>query len=72
MASEGNDTPLQYSSLEKSHGWRSLVGYSPLGRKELDMTEQLHFTSLHLSFKGLYQKKLLIPLNKDSFVSHKS
>ena len=27
----------------KSHGWRSLVGYSPWGRKESDMTEQLHF-----------------------------
>ena len=27
----------------KSHGQRSLVGYSPWGRKELDMTEQLHF-----------------------------
>ena len=26
----------------KSHGWRSLVGYSPWGRKESDMTEQLH------------------------------
>ena len=25
----------------KSHGQRSLVGYSPWGRKELDMTEQL-------------------------------
>ena len=23
----------------KSHGWRSLVGYSPWGRKELDTTE---------------------------------
>ena len=31
----------------KSHGRRSLVGYSPWGRKELDMTERLHFTSLH-------------------------
>ena len=29
----------------KSHGWRSLVGYSPWGRKESDTTEQLHFTS---------------------------
>ena len=29
----------------KSHGGRSLVGYSPWGRKELDMTERLHFTS---------------------------
>jgi len=27
---------------EKSHGWRILVGYSPWGCKELDMTEQLH------------------------------
>ena len=28
----------------KSHGWRSLVGYSPWGRKESDTTERLHFT----------------------------
>ena len=33
----------------KSHGQRSLVGYSPWGYKELDTTERLHFTftSLH-------------------------
>ena len=31
----------------KSHGRRSLVGYSPWGHKESDTTEQLHFTSLH-------------------------
>ena len=29
----------------KFHGQRSLVGYSPWGRKELDTTERLHFTS---------------------------
>ena len=29
------------------HRLRSLVGYSPWGRKESNMTEQLHFTSLH-------------------------
>ena len=28
----------------KFHGWRSLVGYSPWGRKESDTTEWLHFT----------------------------
>ena len=28
----------------KSHGWRSLVGYSPWGHKESDTTERLHFT----------------------------
>ena len=27
----------------KSHGWRSLVGYSPWGHNELVMTERLHF-----------------------------
>ena len=27
----------------ESHGWRSLVGCSPWGRYESDMTEQLHF-----------------------------
>ena len=29
--------------LGKSHGQRSLVGYSPWGRKESDTTERLHF-----------------------------
>ena len=29
----------------KPHGLRSLIGYSPRGRKESDMTERLHFTS---------------------------
>ena len=28
----------------ESHGWRSLEGYSPRGRKESDTTERLHFT----------------------------
>ena len=32
--------PLQYSCLENPHGQRNLVGYSPLGSKESDMTEQ--------------------------------
>ena len=27
----------------ESHGWRSLVGYTPWGRKESDMTERLHY-----------------------------
>ena len=52
MASEGNGTPLQYSPLEKSHGWRSLVGCSPWGRKESDTTEQLHLFSLHWIGEG--------------------
>ena len=44
---EGNGNPLQYSCLEKSHGQRSLVVYSPQGRKESDMTERRHFLSMH-------------------------
>ena len=35
----GNANLLQYSCLETFHGQRSLVGYSPWGHKELDMTE---------------------------------
>ena len=38
---KGHGNPLQYSCLENPHGQRSLVGYSPRGRKKLDMTEQL-------------------------------
>ena len=40
---EGNGKPLQYSCLEKSHGWRSLVGCSPWGRYKSDATERLYF-----------------------------
>ena len=55
----------------KSHGWRSLVDYSPWGLKELDMTEWLHFTSfntLHVPLLWdlipfmLYKCQLFIPL----------
>ena len=34
----GHGNPTEYSCLENSHGERSLVGYSPWGPKELDMT----------------------------------
>ena len=37
----GPGNTLQYSCLENSHGQRSLGGYSPWGRKESAMTEQL-------------------------------
>ena len=36
-----HSNPLQYYSLEKPHGQRSLMGYSPRGHKESDRTEQL-------------------------------
>ena len=40
---EGNGTPTPELLPGKSHGWRSLVGCSPWGREESDMTERLHF-----------------------------
>ena len=37
----------------KSHGLRSMVGYSPWGCKELDTTEQLHLhLHLHIASNG--------------------
>ena len=36
----GHGNPVQYSCLENPHGQKSLVGYSPRGRKELEMTKR--------------------------------
>ena len=42
----------------KSHGWRSLIGYSPWGHKESDTTEWLHFLSDMLcKVKDFYRRK---------------
>ena len=48
VLSLGREDPLEkematHSSilLREYHGWRSLVGYSSQGRKELDTTERL-------------------------------
>ena len=35
--------PTPVFLLGKSHGWGKLIGYSPLGHKESDMTKQFHF-----------------------------
>ena len=40
--------PIPVLLPRKFHGWRSLVGYSPWGRKELDATERLYFLSFFL------------------------
>ena len=50
LAKKWQPTPLLLPG--ESHGWRSLVGYSPWGCKELDMTERLPFT-----FYGFTQQK---------------
>ena len=55
---EGTGNPLQYSCLKKSRGHWSLVGYSPYGHKESDMTEQHHFI-YHFSL-NIFTKNYLI------------
>ena len=45
----GHGNPRQYYCLENPHGWRSLVGYSPWGDKELETTERLSTLSLTAS-----------------------
>ena len=42
-----NGNPFQYSCLEKTHEQKSLVGYSPWSRKELDETERLTLPLSH-------------------------
>ena len=39
-AEEGHGYPREYSCLESPHGHRSLVGYSPRGRRESDAPKQ--------------------------------
>ena len=46
LCREGNGNPLNYSCLGNLHGQKSLVGYSPSGCKESDMTEWLALMQL--------------------------
>ena len=48
----GHGNPLQYSCLENPHGQRSLVGYSPQGLKESDMTEATQHTCMQKGDEG--------------------
>ena len=49
----------------KSHGWRSLVGYSPWGHQELDMTERLHF-HFSLTAESEEELKILMKVKEES------
>ena len=65
--SHGN--PLQYSCLENPHGQRNLAGYSPWGRKELDMTERVSTAQLcNLQFSSVTQSCLALcdPMNRST------
>jgi len=44
----GQGNPLQYSCLENPHEQKSLVGCSPLGHEDSDMTETIASTHLEI------------------------
>ena len=52
-ASKWQPTPVLLPG--KSHGLRSLAGYSPWGRKESDTTVQLHFTSQVVQWERIFK-----------------
>ena len=43
----------------KSHGWRSLISYSPWGRKESDTTKWLHFHFAEVMVHGHKKEEVL-------------
>ena len=70
----GRGNPLQFSCLESPQGQRNMVGYSPWGHKESDMTEQLStFSSLSLQilfFFSIPHHFMLIPMSFSGKVAH--
>ena len=62
----GHGNALQYYCLENPQGQRNLVGYSPWGRKESDITEWLstHSTSVN------HSSHLFTPHSSHSFGRH--
>ena len=53
VAGESSGNPFQYSCLENPMDRGAWVGWSPWGREESDMTEQLHF---HFSLSRIGQE----------------
>ena len=58
----GKWQPIPVLLPGKSQGWRSLVGYSPWGRKESDTTERLH--------KRIYQRVYYANLHSETLREH--
>ena len=55
----GRGNPLKYSCLQNPHGQRSLMGYSPRGHKEPDMTKQ-HLCYICLMIIGMASMSILV------------
>ena len=60
-AGEGNGKPTPVLLPGEPHGGRSLIGYSPWGRKESDTIERLYFTSHVSHYKVLTRVPCAIP-----------
>ena len=63
----GHGNSFQYSCLKNPSGQRSLTGYSPWGRKELDMTEGLSTFGINsVQFSSVAQSCLTLcdPMNR--------
>ena len=56
---EGNGTPTPILLPGESHGWRSLVGCSPWGRKESDTTDFTFTFHLHALEKEMATHSVL-------------
>ena len=56
----------------KIHGQRSLIGYSPWGRKESDTTERIHFHFTQGTYIQMWEERLLVRTRRHlAEVSHK-
>ena len=67
----GHGNPLQYSCLENPHGQRNLVGYSPWGRKESDVTEQLSTQQAHRSILDCGNSTCKYPVPKEMLANRR-
>ena len=72
VQSLGREDPLKKEMVTppvflpgESHGRRSLIGYSPWGCKESDMTERLHFSFMSCTGEGIGQDDLDDPSTSD-------
>ena len=57
----GHGYPVQYSCLENSHGQGNLVGYSPRGCKESDLTEATYHIMFLISIE--YSQVIILVLH---------
>ena len=61
VQSLGQEDPMEEMATHSGnlcHGQRSLMGYSPLGHKDLDMTQYTHTNKQNISFSAIIPKEM--------------